>query len=216
MATTADDSVTAQDQQQVQTQLEILTTSTQLIHDFMLSPNASIANPEGGVIRTITGINQAIDSALPGYEDVQEAVTAANAAKAGAETAQQAAEDAAASAGAQATSAIYKVKDYASAATVAITPMAATIHRITLTSVSTALTVGATTDADGQARQIRIEIKQGTGSNKIPTWPANVKWAYDRKPVLSYQKDRVDIVDLITEDKGATWRGAFNGGWFNA
>lgn len=210
------DDVTTADQSAVQTQLEKLTVSTQLIHDFMLSPATSIDNPEGGVIRTITGINAAIDDALPGYETVQEAVTAAQAAQTKAEAAQQAAEDAAASAGAQATSAIYKVKDYASAASVTITPMAATIHRITLTAVSTTLTIGSTTDAEGQARQIRLEIKQGTGSNKIPTWPSNVKWAYDRVPVLSYQVGRVDIVDLVTEDKGATWRGAFNGGWYSA
>lgn len=212
----ADTTVTAQDQQAVQTQLEILTTSTGLIHDFMLGKTDTIVNPEGGTIRTIQGLNKAIDAALPGYEDVQDAVTATQAAQQAAEAAQAAAEAAAGDAGAQATSAIYKIKDYASAASVAITPMAATIHRITLTSVSTTLTIGATTDATGQARQIRLEIKQGTGSNKIPAWPTNIKWAYDRKPVLSYQKDRVDIVDLVTEDKGATWRGAFNGGWYSA
>lgn len=210
-----DTSVSAQDQQQVQTQLEILTTSTGLIHDFMLGKTDTIANPEGGTIRTIQGLNKAIDDALPGFSDVQDAVTAANAAKAGADAAQAAAEAAAASAGAQATSAIYKVKNYASAATVAITPMTATVHRVTLNSVTTALTVGGTTDPDLQARQIRIELTQGTGSNKA-TWPANVKWAYDRVPVLSYQKDRTDIIDLVTEDKGATWRGAFNGGWYSA
>lgn len=211
----ADDTVTTQDQTAAQTQLEALTTATQLISSFMTGSDLSIDNPEGGTIRTIAGINAAIDDALPGYATVEEAVTQANAAQLAAETAQAAAEAAANNAGAQAVSAIYKVASYTSASTVAIVPMNATLHQVTLTAVTTTLTIAGTTDPEQQARQIRIELTQGTGSNLV-TWPSNVYWSYDREPKLSYEQGRVDIVDLITTDKGTTWRGAFNGGWYSA
>lgn len=215
MADVADETVTANDQAAVQTQLESLTISTQLIHDFMLGATDTIVNPEGGTIRTITGINKAIDDALPGYADVQAAVTEANAAKVGAEQARDDAEDFATQSANYAATALYKTKDVPTGATITVDPVAGTVQNLVLSQAQSTLTVKPTNDADGFARQITLFIKQGTGSNKI-TWPANVYWSNGRVPVLSYTLNTIDLVCLISLDKGATWRGVFNGGWFSA
>ena len=68
---------------------------------------------------------------------------------------------------------------------------------------------------DVYKRQITIYLTQTTGSNKV-VWPASIKWANGRVPILSYGVGTVDMVSLITQDKGTTWRGVFNGGWFSA
>lgn len=63
------------------------------------------------------------------------------------------------------------------------------------------------------ARQLTVIFEQGTGANKVK-WPAHVKWSQDREPVLSLEKGRMDVVTLLTYNKGVTWLGFFNGGWF--
>lgn len=205
----------ADSDEQIQAQLEKLTVAVQIVHDFGQSDAESIDNPEGGVIRTIEGINKAIDDALPNYADAGAAATAAKDARDAALQAQAAAEAAAGNAGAAASSAIYKTKSYAGANSITITPMDATIHNVILNRVTTNILVGTTSDAVGMARQITLYLTQSTGSNKV-TWPTNIKWSNDREPILSYGVGTVDMVSLITQDKGATWRGVFNGGWFNA
>lgn len=205
----------ATEDEQIQAQLDKLTVAVGIVHDFGMTGSDEITNPEGGVIRTLHGINAAIDDALPNYADAGAAATEAKDARDAAQAAQAAAEAAAGNAGSAAASAIYKTKNYAGANTVAITPMTATIHNVSLDRVTTAITVGATSDATGMARQITIYLTQTTGSNKV-TWPSNIKWSNDRTPILSYGIGTVDMVSLITQDKGATWRGVFNGGWFNA
>lgn len=201
--------------EQIQAQLDKLTTAVGIVRDFGMTDTDTIDNPEGGVIRTLHGINKAIDDALPNYADAGAAAAESKDARDAAQAAQAAAEAAAGSAGSAAASAIYKTKNYAGANTIAIAPMTATIHNVSLDRVTTAITVGATSDADGMARQITIYLTQTTGSNKV-TWPSNIKWSNDRTPILSYGIGTVDMVSLITQDKGATWRGVFNGGWFNA
>lgn len=203
------------DDEQIQAQLDKLTTAVGIVHDFGMVSTDTIDNPEGGVIRTLHGINKAIDDALPNYEDAGAAAAEAKNARDAAQTAQAAAEAAAGNAGSAAASAIYKTKSYAGANTIAITPMDATIHNVSLDRVTTTLTVGGTADATGMARQITIYLTQTTGSNKV-NWPSNIKWSNDRTPILSYGIGTVDMVSLITQDKGVTWRGVFNGGWFNA
>lgn len=65
------------------------------------------------------------------------------------------------------------------------------------------------------AHQITLLIKQGTGANKIK-WGEVIKWNNSREPVLSYLKDKIDIITLLTIDSGTTWMGFYNGGWFDA
>lgn len=196
----------------IQAQLDKLTTAVQIVHDFGQTGADSIDNPEGGVIRTLHGINKAIDDALPNYADAGAAAAASKDARDAAKQAQAAAEAAAANAGGAVASAIYKVKTYASAASVAITPMEATIHIVNLDRATTTLTVGATSDAAGMARQLTLYINQTVGSSLI-NWPANIKWANERKPILSFLKGYQDTVTLLTTDGGTTWKGYFNSGW---
>lgn len=65
------------------------------------------------------------------------------------------------------------------------------------------------------AHQITLLIKQGTGANKVK-WGEVIKWNNSREPVLSYVKDKIDIITLLTIDSGNTWMGFYNGGWFDA
>ena len=66
---------------ELKAQLDKLTIAVQLIHDFRMSDDPSIPNPEGGVIRTLEGINAAINEAIPNFEDANEAAIQARAAR---------------------------------------------------------------------------------------------------------------------------------------
>ena len=200
--------------EQIQAQLDKLTVAVGIVHDFGQTSGDTIPNPEGGVIRTLHGINKAIDDALPNYADAGAAAAASKDARDEAQAAQAAAEAAAASAGGAVASAIFKTKDYPGAATIAITPMTATIHNVALNRVNTNITIGGTTDTAGMARQITLMLKQVTGSNKV-TWPANIRWANERQPRLSFVTNYSDMVTLLTVDGGITWQGFFNGGWIS-
>ncbi|MEA4022376.1 hypothetical protein VBJ55_22365 [Enterobacter hormaechei] len=196
----------------LQAQLDKLTVAVQLIHDFGMSDDPSIPNPEGGVIRTLEGINEAINEAIPNFEDANQAAIEARAARDAAQLAQQKAEDAAASASNSSTSALYAFGNVASAPTVTIPASSKTVVDVTLNAVTTQINIGAVTDPATIARQITIAVKQGTGSNKA-TWDSRIKWANNRKPVLSFLVGYEDFVTLITRDSGNTWTGFFNGGW---
>lgn len=205
----------ASEDEQIQAQLDKLTVAVGIVHDFGMTGADTIDNPEGGVIRTLHGINKAIDDALPNYADAGAAAAESKDARDAAQAAQAAAEAAAANAGGVVASAIYKVKTYPGAATIAITPMDATIHKVNLNRANTTLSVGATSDAAGMARQITLQLIQQTGSSKV-TWPSNIKWSRQRVPVLSFTTGYSDFVTLVTTDAGATWIGFFNDGWVNA
>ncbi|QEG07778.1 putative tail fibers protein [Salmonella phage SE4] len=196
----------------LQAQLDKLTIAVQLIHDFGMSDDPSIPNPEGGVIRTLEGINEAINEAIPNFEDANTAAIEARAARDAAQAAQTKAEQAAASASAASTSALYEFGAVASAATVTVPASAKTVVNLTLTSATTQINIGGVTDPATIARQITIAVKQGTGSNKA-NWDSRIKWANNRKPVLSFLVGYEDFVTLITRDSGNTWVGFFNGGW---
>ncbi|QIN98943.1 hypothetical protein emhyr_66 [Salmonella phage emhyr] len=198
---------------ELQAQLDKLTTAVQLIHDFGMSDDSSIPNPEGGVIRTLEGINAAINEAIPNFENANEAAIQARAARDAAIEAKNAAETAAEQATVASTSAIYEYGNVASAATVTIPAASKTIVSITLNQPNTVINIGNVSDPSTVARQITIAIKQGTGSNKVTAWDPRIKWANNRKPVLSFLVGYTDVVTLLTFDSGATWMGFFNGGW---
>ncbi|QQO39165.1 putative tail fibers protein [Salmonella phage SPHG1] len=215
---------------ELQAQLDKLTIAVQLIHDFGMSDDPSIPNPEGGVIRTLEGINAAINEAIPNFEDANEAAIQARAARDAAIEAKDAAETAAEQATAASihdfgTSAIYEYGNVASAATVTIPAASKTIVSLTLNQPNTVINIGeqaGVSDPSTVARQITtwmgfIALKQGTGSNKVSSWDSRIKWANNRKPVLSYLVGYTDVVTLLTFDSGAnnraTWMGFFNGGW---
>lgn len=205
----------ATEDEQIQAQLEKLTTATQIVHDFGQSATDNIDNPEGGVIRTIQGINKAIDAALPNYSDAGEAAATAKNARDAALAAQAAAEAAAGNAGGAVASAIYRTKTYAGADTIAISPTEATVHVISLDRAMTTLSVGGTSDALNMGRQITLQLVQSSGSSQV-TWPSNVHWANNRTPKLSFTTGYSDFVTMITLNSGNTWLAFFNGGWISA
>lgn len=86
---------------------------------------------------------------------------------------------------------------------------------LTLTSPYCTITLETNPEYDnlGIVRQIFIKLKQGTGINRI-NWPTNIKWTYNREPVLSYDVGFSDIITLTTLDDGQTWLGSYDGGWF--
>lgn len=62
-----------------------------------------------------------------------------------------------------------------------------------------------------KAQHVRIVFRQGTGSNKVSTWPGNVRWNCNRFPVWAVTKDYRDSVDLFSIDGGGTWMAFFTG-----
>lgn len=90
-----------------------------------------------------------------------------------------------------------------------------TVQFFNLKQPTTTFTISGFTDPVSTCRQITLILQQGTGANKV-SWPSKVKWNNNRTPVLSYVKNKVDFITLLTKDSGATWYGFYNGGWFNA
>ena len=62
--------------------------------------------------------------------------------------------------------------------------------------------------------KLELFIKQGTGTNTV-TWPANVKWENGIEPVLSLEKDHVDLISLISLDNGQNYYGFAKAVWMN-
>ncbi|MCS5736973.1 hypothetical protein, partial [Herbiconiux daphne] len=90
----------------------------------------------------------------------------------------------------------------------------AAVQRITLnTGVTTINLVENPAEDPSVARQLTLIFVQGTGSNSIK-WSNNIRWNAGREPRLSFIEDYEDVVTVITVDKGKTWYGFSNGGWF--
>ena len=62
-------------------------------------------------------------------------------------------------------------------------------------------------------QEIQIKLKQGNGTNKV-TWPSNIKWPNGIPPTLSYTANKIDIVTLVSDDKGVRWYGVCAGAAF--
>ena len=86
------------------------------------------------------------------------------------------------------------------------------IFTFRLTQPNTTVSLQGTEKISDIAAQAILMIEQGTGANKIDTWPASIRWANGRPPVLSYQAGDVDVVGLLTCDNGATWLGFYCSG----
>lgn len=107
---------------------------------------------------------------------------------------------------------VYKVATLPNGTTQTVNVADGSYVKINLTNPTTNLLIAPYSDVAGYARQITLEIKQGTGSNKI-TWPTRISWAEGRQPLLSYLAGRTDFVTLVSSDSGASFKGFFNGGW---
>lgn len=70
----------------------------------------------------------------------------------------------------------------------------------------------ANTDTD-LAQQFSINVKQVTGANLL-NYPNTVKWQNGKKPKLSWDVGKEDMLTFMTYDNGAVWKGFFSGQGF--
>ena len=97
-------------------------------------------------------------------------------------------------------------------------------HFITLNTSNSSITFANPTQNEGSSAtsdttssaviKLELFIKQGTGTNTV-TWPNNVKWENGIEPVLSLEKDHVDLISLISLDNGQNYYGFAKAVWMN-
>lgn len=89
-------------------------------------------------------------------------------------------------------------------------------HEITLNTSETTLKFIENQNSENNSTVLKLElfIKQGTGTNTV-IWPANVKWENGIEPVLSLEKDNVDLISLISLDNGQNFYGFSKAVWLS-
>ena len=89
-------------------------------------------------------------------------------------------------------------------------------HEITLNTSETTLKFIENQNSESNSTVLKLElfIKQGTGTNTI-IWPENIKWENGTKPVLSLEKDNVDLISLISLDNGQNFYGFSKAVWLS-
>lgn len=95
---------------------------------------------------------------------------------------------------------------------VTIIPSKYNVYNVVLSADTTTFIINNAGLAPTNLAEIRIYLKQGTGSNTI-AWPQNVKWLDGIKPVISFTKNSIDVVQLSSVDGGATWLGSMVNAW---
>ena len=95
---------------------------------------------------------------------------------------------------------------------VTITPSKYNVYNVALSADTTTFIINNAGLAPTNLAEIRIYLKQGTGSNTV-AWPENVKWLDGIKPVISFTKNSIDVVQLSSVDGGATWLGSMVNAW---
>lgn len=89
-------------------------------------------------------------------------------------------------------------------------------HEITLNTSKTTLKFIENQNSENNSAVLKLElfIKQGTGTNTV-IWPENIKWENGTKPVLSLEKDNVDLISLISLDNGQNFYGFSKAVWLS-
>ena len=89
-------------------------------------------------------------------------------------------------------------------------------HEITLNTSETILKFIENQNSENNSTVLKLElfIKQGTGTNTV-IWPENIKWENGTKPVLSLEKDNVDLISLISLDNGQNFYGFSKAVWLS-
>lgn len=88
-------------------------------------------------------------------------------------------------------------------------------HEITLnTSETTLKFIENQNFENNTVLKLELFIKQGTGTNTV-IWPENIKWENGTKPVLSLEKDNVDLISLISLDNGQNFYGFSKAVWLS-
>lgn len=95
---------------------------------------------------------------------------------------------------------------------VTIIPSKYNVYNVVLSADTTTFIINSAGLAPTNLAEIRIYLKQGTGANTI-AWPENVKWLDGIKPVTSFTKDSIDVIQLSSVDGGATWLGSMVNAW---
>lgn len=95
---------------------------------------------------------------------------------------------------------------------VTIIPSKYNVYNVVLSADTTTFIINNAGLAPTNLAEIRIYLKQGTGANTV-AWPKNVKWLDGIKPVTSFTKDSIDVVQLSSVDGGATWLGSMVNAW---
>lgn len=95
---------------------------------------------------------------------------------------------------------------------VTIIPSKYNVYNVVLSADTTTFIINNAGLAPTNLAEIRIYLKQGTGANTI-AWPKNVKWLDGIKPVTSFTKNSIDVVQLSSVDGGATWLGSMVNAW---
>lgn len=95
---------------------------------------------------------------------------------------------------------------------VTIIPSKYNVYNVVLSADTTTFIINSAGLAPTNLAEIRIYLKQGTGANTI-AWPENVKWLDGIKPVTSFTKDSIDVVQLSSVDGGVTWLGSMVNAW---
>ena len=89
-------------------------------------------------------------------------------------------------------------------------------HEITLSTSETTLKFIENQNSENNSTVLKLElfIKQGTGTNTV-IWPKYIKWENGIEPVLSLEKDNVDLISLISLDNGQNYYGFAKAVWMN-
>ncbi|KGX19860.1 hypothetical protein [Burkholderia pseudomallei] len=81
----------------------------------------------------------------------------------------------------------------------------------TINAPQTAITISNPATDANFVRSFSLVLKQGTGSNKVNSWPAIIKWNGGVPPVLSYAQGVSDAFMFETYDGGKSYVGYFVG-----
>ena len=90
-------------------------------------------------------------------------------------------------------------------------------HEITLNTSETTLKFIENQNSENNSNtvlKLELFIKQGTGTNTV-IWPENIKWENGTKPVLSLEKNNVDLISLISLDNGQNFYGFSKAVWLS-
>ena len=89
-------------------------------------------------------------------------------------------------------------------------------HEIILNTSETTLKFIENQNSENNSTVLKLElfIKQGTGTNTV-IWPENIKWENGTKPVLSLEKDNIDLISLISLDNGQNFYGFSKAVWLS-
>lgn len=109
-------------------------------------------------------------------------------------------------------SANHLIKNLTDANSYTLEPKKFGIYNITLTVGNSILNINKAGLSAEAVAEIRIYLKQGTGSNTV-TWTTGIKWLDGIVPVLSKNVGDVNIVTLSSVDGGTTWYGAVTNTW---